>query len=92
MNTANIDLDNRRSLETLSGIIFDDKPSFLHLRGDSQERILDETNTRYSLDVIIGFIVNNFSGEEFNFYRKDYLYRYINNNLIKIQLINNYTL
>ena len=85
-----INLNNRRSLEKINNVTFDDSPLFLHLIGDSQEVILNETNTRYSTDVIIASIINKFPGEKFNYYTKDYYFKYINGNLIKIQLIDYY--
>jgi hypothetical protein len=89
-NNNDVDLYNRRSLEHINNVYFDDSPSFLHLTGIGQEVILDESGTRTSVEAIIQYLISMYPSKKYNYYAKDYLFDFINNNLIKIQYINKY--
>jgi hypothetical protein len=85
-----VDFNNRRTLEKIPNIIFDDKPKYLHLSAESQEMIIDAIDVRVSFDIIIYNIVSKYSKWGYNYYRKDVIWENFDGVIIPIQYINNY--
>jgi len=66
-----VDFENRRTLEKIPNILFDDKPLYLHLSPDSQNIIMNDAGIRLSIDVIIQNIIQKYKGWGYNYYRKE---------------------
>jgi hypothetical protein len=94
-NSNNLDLNNRRELTKL-GLIFDDLPYYKHLSQHFQEKILNDLDIKYSLDVITQSIINKYKNWKFNFFSKDNVWINVQDiftsmyKQVKIHIINKY--